>query len=64
MVFRPCLGTNHIESIVEEGPNLSMKGDNMLDAKPYLSLDGFSYDGGGYMPSQNMSGGANLYWWC
>ena len=58
--FDHALGTNHIESIVEEGPNLSMKGDNMLDAKPYyLSLRWFFMgDGGGYMPSQNMSGGA------
>ena len=33
--FDHALGQTKYRIIVEEGPNLSMKGDNMLDAKPY-----------------------------
>lgn len=40
--FESAIGTNHIQAIVDEGPNMKMVGENMLNSKPhYLSTRWF-----------------------
>ena len=52
--FDYALGTTAIEEIVENGPNLTMKGDDTLNSKPYyLSLRWFfTGTGDDYFPTQ------------
>ena len=51
--YNYALGTNEIESIVEDGPNLKMKGGGIQDSMPYyLSLRWFfAGDGNEYNPT-------------
>jgi hypothetical protein len=40
--FNEAIGTNQIQTIVDNGPNMNMKSTNMTDSKPrYLSLRWF-----------------------